>query len=94
MACLTTLETTPIPIKNYEVLSTLRHQDMKVEPCADRLPDRALKNIQDFPNLQFSRDASCDVSDVFVSVVPEAVEGPLLVRALVRVRSEEVALSL
>lgn len=44
--------------------------------------------------LQLARHAAGDVADVLVGVVPEAVEGSLLVHAFVRVRSEEVALSL
>ena len=43
---------------------------------------------------ELARHAAGDVPDVLVGVVPEAVEGSLLVRALVGVGSEEVALSL
>lgn len=43
---------------------------------------------------ELARHAAGDVPDVLVCVVPEAVEGSLHVRALVGVRSEEVALSL
>ncbi len=38
--------------------------------------------------------APCDVPDIFVGVVPKAVEGPLLVYALVGVCPEEVSLGL
>ena len=60
----------------------------------DGLTDPNTKGLRRSMLLQFASNAACNISNILVGIVPEAVECAFLVDALVCVCPEEVTLCL